>query len=85
MSDKVSGLPPIKTRQEFLAFLEVLRKDLREGGTQWENGTLADYLEAIQAWTADMDGYYANTGQPTPENVQWQVFADILRAARVYE
>lgn len=83
--DKVSKLPPITTRQEFLTFLELLREDFREHSSEWENPTLPRYLEALQAWTADMDGYYRNMGQPIPENVSWQVFADILRAARVYE
>jgi hypothetical protein len=85
MSDKVSALPPITTHQAFLDFLELLREDFREHGSRWENGNLPDYLEAMQAWTADMNGYYRNTGQPIPENVPWQLFADILRAARVYE
>jgi hypothetical protein len=83
--DMVSDLPPITTRQEFLAFLVLLQQDLREHSSEWENITLPQYLEAMQAWTADMNGYYTNTGQPIRENVPWYVFADILRVARVYE
>ncbi|WP_044000375.1 DUF7660 family protein [Hymenobacter swuensis] len=85
MPDKVSTLPPITTHQAFLDFLELLQEDFRGHGSRWENGNLSDYLEAMQAWTADMNGYYRNTGQPVPENVPWQIFADILRAARFYE
>lgn len=85
MLDTVDSLPPITTHQAFLEFLALLQEDFRKHGSQWENGTLPTYLEAMQAWTEDMDGYYLNTGQPIPENVPWQVFADILRAARVYE
>jgi hypothetical protein len=85
MLDKVDPLLPITTHQAFLHFLKLLQVDFHEQGNQWGNGTLPDYLEAIEAWTTDMEEYYVNTGQPIPENVPWQVFADILRAARGYE
>jgi hypothetical protein len=85
MPDNVNDLPPITSPQAFVDFVTLLRADFRENGTQWENRNLSDYLEAMQAWTADMDGYYINTGQPIPDNVPWHIFADILRAARMYK
>ncbi|EXT52998.1 hypothetical protein J812_3984 [Acinetobacter baumannii 25977_9] len=27
---------------------------------QWENDNLADYLEGINSWVDDMDGYFEN-------------------------
>ena len=85
MPDNINDLSPITSPQAFVDFLTLLRADFRENGTQWENRNLADYLEAMQAWTADMDGYYINTGQPIPDKVPWHIFVDILRAARLYE
>jgi hypothetical protein len=51
----------------------------------WENPSLERFLDAVAAWTHDMDGYYQNLGQPMPGDVEWGVFAQILLAARIYE
>lgn len=85
MPDDINDLLPIMSPQAFVDFLTLLRADFHENGTQWKNRNLSDYLEAMQAWTADMEGYYMNTGQPIPDNVPWHILADILRAARIYE
>lgn len=75
----------VRTKEDFLVFMDVLLDDLKKNPSKWENITLSDYLEAVRNWTEDMDGYYINTNQPVPENVSWSVFADILSAARIYE
>jgi hypothetical protein len=43
------------------------------------------YLEAMQSWVEDMDGYYLNKGLQLPEKVDWKIFATILVAAKIYE
>ncbi|MDR6197636.1 hypothetical protein QE357_004748 [Siphonobacter sp. BAB-5404] len=53
--------------------------------TAGENKTLGAYREGMINWTEDIKGYYLNTDQNLPENVNWQVFASILAAAAVYE
>ena len=75
----------ISSKNDFLHFLDALNEDLRNNASSWENITLPDYLEALQRWTEDMEGYYINTGVPVPDNVNWKVFADILYAAKIYE
>ncbi|WP_457785924.1 DUF7660 family protein [Streptomyces rimosus] len=35
----------------------------------WENGSLNCCLEALSAWTNDMDGYFLNRGEPVPEQL----------------
>ena len=45
----------------------------------------SNHLEAIESWTDDMEGYYENTNQPIPQNINWKIFADILMAATMYE
>lgn len=53
-------------------------------GAPWANDTLGPYLEALSVWLADSGGYYADGGGARPGN-GWEVFADALRAATVYE
>lgn len=75
----------IKSKADFVEFVESLAEDLRSSPEEWENKTLLQFLEAIANWTEDMEGYYANNNLPTPENVNWKVMADILAAAKIYE
>ncbi len=75
----------IKTKEDFLKFIEELRKDLRENKDKWENLTLEDYLEALEAYAKDIDSAYKNQGKEAPENVNWNYFADILKGASIYE
>ena len=86
--DKLCELPPITTHQAFVDFLALLHEEFLEHGSQWENDRLSRYLEAMHRWSNDVKEAYQNTGQAMPENapnVPWQLFADILLAARVYE
>ncbi len=75
----------IATRTEFLTFLSALRSDFTERPDKWENQDLAAFLEAMEAWIADMDGYYSKIGREMPVQPTWQMLADILNGARVYE
>ncbi len=83
MSDKQANV--VSSREEFVAFVRSLQRSLRVEPGQWENVQLADYLEAMAAWAEDMDGYFANSGLPMPQQPSWQLFAQILAAARRYE
>ena len=78
----------IKNKEEFLIFLDALTKDLNDQKINWPNRSLESYLGAMTSWVDDMEGYYENMGMLKDvnlEEVDWQVFADILLAARVYE
>jgi hypothetical protein len=85
MSDSANGLQPIRTREDFVEFVRLLLLSLQQDDSKWENRTLEDYLGAMQSWMEDMDGYYLNKGGEPPTNIRWDVFADILQAASVYE
>jgi len=40
----------------------------------------------MAAWLTDCHGYYTSSGQPVDVNApSWQIFADALSAASVYE
>ena len=75
----------IQSREEFIAFVRDLSKDFRDNNVTWENDTLERYLDALAAWTEDMDGYYGNRGEVAPVGINWKFIAQLLLAAKVYE
>lgn len=75
----------IRSRQDFVTFVKVLKQDLQENPETWENNNLERYLEALGAWVEDMDGYYINQGKPVPQQPDWKVAGEMLMAAKMYE
>jgi hypothetical protein len=75
----------IHSREDFVAFVRALCKDLKDNPKSWENGDLYRFLEALSAWVEDMDGYYRNQGRPVPQQLDWRTFGDMLMAAKMYE
>jgi hypothetical protein len=75
----------ITTRDEFILFVNGLASDFRKNPNEWDNDNLANYLEAIAGWVADMDGYYLNQDKKIPTQNDWSLFKDILSAAKFYE
>lgn len=76
--------PDVTTKEDLAELIRGLANSVRTQPELWPNDSLADFLEAMAAWTEDMDGYYANFAQLTPRP-SWQTFADMLMAARSYE
>jgi uncharacterized protein with NRDE domain len=79
------NIKKIETRDDFVNFAYELSQNYNDDPNSWENANLGDYLSAIAHWTNHMDGFYLNLGLKPPENIDWQVMANILAAARVYE
>jgi hypothetical protein len=75
----------IRTRQDLLRFMALLRQDLRENRSAWENDTLETFLEALQAVLTDWDGRFLNRGESVPEGPTWRLLGEILAVAAVYE
>ena len=75
----------INNRDEFIQFINVLIEDFRINGSLWGNSDLLSFLEAMAAWVEDMDGYYAYKNQALSSNISWNIMADILSAAKIYE
>lgn len=78
-------LDSIRTREDFLAFVQGLSNDLRDNSKGWENADLGLFLSALGAWVGDMDGYYKNRGERIPQQLDWKILAQMLWAARIYE
>ncbi len=75
----------IKSKSDFLNFLQLYIKDFKENKDSWENKTIDTFLEGMESWVEDMEGYYINMNMSVPENIDWKTFADILYASKMYE
>lgn len=75
----------VTSRDDLVELLRRLKSDLESKPDGWANADLPSFLEAMAAWIDDMDGYYANQGQPIPTTPSWRTVADILMAGRCYE
>ena len=76
----------VTDRQSFIKFLDLLQKDFLDNHENWENKTLPDFLEALSAYTQDIQGYYDNTKQnKNADQPEWSTFAELLKGAKIYE
>lgn len=76
----------VTDRKTFIKFIDLLYKDYLDNPDSWENKSLPDFLEALSAYTADIQGYYDNTMQNVnADNADWKTFADIFKGATIYE
>lgn len=72
------------TKEEFVKLLYELSDSFKRSSEEWENQTIDSFLDALAGWVTDMDGYYINFGRKIPENIEWNVIADMIIAARDY-
>jgi hypothetical protein len=75
----------INTKNDFLSFVHELSQDYYHNPDAWENKDLGSFLEALAAWVEDMEGYYLSQDQAVPERPNWQMVANMLAAAKIYE
>jgi len=75
----------IKTREDFVAFLDGLYREFKQHPETWENSNLEFFLEALAAWAHDMEGFYINQGKPVPKTPEWKTLAQMPLAATTYE
>lgn len=73
------------TREQLVAFLDQLADSFLKEPERWENADLESLLRAWSAWLEDMDGFFLNRGESVPSEPSWQLVAQMLLAARVYE
>ncbi len=74
------------TRLEFIEFLKEFREDLKNNKSKWENKTLEDFLEAMESYAEDVQGFYDNMKMDIDANVPtWENFMTIMKGASIYE
>ena len=69
----------VDDRHSFADYVRQLRAELNDPGSaaKWENLTLPDFLEGMEAWGRD----WGERAQTNP----WRHAADVLTAASIYE
>ncbi|ALO24981.1 MULTISPECIES: hypothetical protein [Leptospira] len=76
----------VKSKKEFKLFLMELIEDYRQNKEMWECCDIETFLENILVYSEDIIGFYRNSNLDlNPEIASWQLFADILCGARIYE
>lgn len=71
---------------QLVAVLQQMYDDYNgSGASEWENNTLAHYLEALVALAEALPHVYANRGEAMPEQPTWEMFALLLTGATGYE
>ena len=74
----------VTSKQELVSLIFDLMDN--NDAVKWDNDTIYPYLQAMAAWLNDSDGFYENIGETLDTNApSWQLFADALQAAVVYE
>lgn len=85
MTEAVSKFK-VTDKQSFIKLIDLLRQDFVDNPESWENKKLDDFLEALSAYTNDIQDYYDNTKQNVhADEPNWQTFADIFKGGSLYE
>jgi len=72
----------VKSKEDFIVFLQKLQEDLLVNPNEWENVQLDRYLEAMEAFLASSTEKSLVPMDFTPS---WSMFAQVMIAASVYE
>lgn len=75
----------INNKNDLVLFINSLRNDFSNNFGEWQNDNLADYLEAMQAWLEDIEGWERNCSIDISKINVWQLFGHILLASKMYQ
>ncbi len=76
----------VRSHAELVAVLHQMHWDFTDSGAnEWENNTLARYLEALAVLAEALPNVYANRGEAMPEQPTWEMLGVLLTGASGYE
>lgn len=77
----------VRSLERFADYLEQLRLTLLNDPDSWQNLSLPDYLESVQAWVLGMDRSLENLGIPASEldAIPRCLVAEIFDSGKYYE
>ncbi|WP_030607978.1 DUF7660 family protein [Streptomyces sclerotialus] len=58
--DSLNDTSWVRKRADLVSYVRRLSQEAETASGGWENQSLDHYLEALSAWTNDMDGYFRN-------------------------
>jgi len=70
----------ISSKKDFTDFLKFLSEDSQKKKDEWENWTIADYLESIAACVNDSSSFDSSN-----EAIDWRFTARIFLCGKYYE
>ena len=73
----------IKSKNDFLTFLNQLSKDFRENSDEWENKTAGEYIRAMDSWIEDYSA--APNNDIDWDSPDYKTLAKILYMGKIYE
>lgn len=94
----LDALDRVQDRETFLDFVRALVKDKEDedrkeaanpsspwgpGANGWENGNIAQYLDAALAWGESISG--ETHMRSLPQEPSWKAFAEFLYCGKIYE
>jgi len=80
------GTLKVTDRKSFSKFAKNLLIDYKKNGKTWKVNRIDDFIENINRYAEDIDGYYKNMNFDTSaETPTWRIFAQILKGSTVYE
>lgn len=83
--EKISKIDQVQTKESLADFIGSLKAELLSSPQEWENKTLEEFLESMEAWVRVIDSYAKNMGDVEVLTPSWKTFAKILCAAKIYE
>lgn len=75
LADPAATISGIGSREQMAQFLAALRRDLLSHKEEWQNRTLEDYLESMEAWLTRMGN---DTFEEQPHPACWRAMAWML-------
>jgi hypothetical protein len=75
----------IKTKAEFIIFLNALARNHKRSPDEWENKKLDNYLTAMAGWVGERESYYETNNLMEPADINWGYIANMFLAAKIYE
>jgi hypothetical protein len=85
MTEKILNFK-VTDRKSFIEFIGLLHQDFCFNSDSWENNNLENFLEAMERYANEIQGYYDNTNQNViADEPSWQTFADIFKGSMMYE
>lgn len=85
MNDLEDLADGVHDRSTLVAFIGQMADNFLDDQDEWENVTVHSFLEALSAWLGSADQLYRNLNKSFPEQPSWNMIAEMLMAARIYE
>lgn len=73
----------VNSKEAFLSFLDALEKDYRINSREWDNTTIAEYIDAMKSW---IEGFSTCEWNDIDwDSLDYTAMARILYMGKIYE